>query len=179
MTSRADFSAVSRRRFLGYSLGAGSLLLMGGAGGLLALRGRAPAVDGLRCLTAHEYRTLAALADALFPAGGAFPLGAADTDVAHRLDLFLADEPAWNQRDLKRALVLLEYGPVLFDRRLVTFSHLDADQRAAHFATWTACDSATRRQAALAFRRLLALLFYDRPEAWSGVGYDGPYLARG
>jgi hypothetical protein len=178
MTSRADFSAVSRRRFLKYSLGAGSLLLMGGGGGLLALRGRAPAVDGLRALTAHEYRTLAALAEALYPEGGAFALGAAETDVVRRVDAFLADEPPWNRRDLKRALVLLEFGPLLFERRLVTFSHLDADARAAHFTSWTTCDSDARRQASLAFRRLLALLFYDRPEAWAGVGYDGPHLTR-
>ncbi len=177
MTGRADFSAVSRRRFLKYSLGAGSLLLMGG-GGLLALRGRAPEVDGLQALTAHEYRTLTALAEALYPVGGAFALGATDTDVVRRIDQFLTDEPPWNRRDLKRALVLLEFGPVLFDRRLVTFSHLPPEARAVHFTAWTTCDSDARRQASLAFRRLLALLFYDRPEAWAGVGYDGPYLTR-
>jgi hypothetical protein len=177
MTTRADFSALSRRRFLTVSLGAGSLLLMGGAGGLLALRGRAPAVEGLRCLTAHEFRTLAALADALFPAGGPFAPGASDTDLARRIDAFLADEPPWNQRDLKRALFLLEYGPVIFDHRLVTFSHLDADARVVHFASWAVCASDARRQASLAFRRLLALLFYDRPEVWPGVGYDGPYAS--
>lgn len=177
MPSGPDFSAVSRRQVLKYSLGIGGFLLMGGAGGLLALRGRAPRVDGLRCLTAHEYRTLAALADAIFPAGGAFPVGARDTDLGRRVDAFLADEPPWNQRDLKRALFLLEYGPVLFDQRLATFSHLGEDERAAHIARWAEGDSAVRRQAALAFRRLLALLFYDRPEVWSGIGYDGPYVS--
>src|SRR5262245_60225412 len=174
MTSAPDFSAISRRRFLKYFLGIGGFFLMGGTAGLLVLRGRAPRVAGLRCLTAQEYRTLAMLAGALYPSGGAFAVGAGDVDLARAVDAFLADEPPWNQKDLRRALFLLEYGPVLFDGRVATFSHLPADERVAHFARWTTCDSSVRRQAALAFRRLLTLLFYDRPEAWAGVGYEGP-----
>jgi hypothetical protein len=173
---RADFAVVSRRRLLKYGLSAAAFLGMGGVGSLLALRGRAPDVAGLRCLTAHEYRTLERLADALFPAGGAFALGADYLDLAHQLDGFLADEPPWNVLDLKRALALLEFGPVLFDRRLATFSHLPADERLAHFERWTTSSSDTLRGAALAFRRFLTTRFYDRPAAWPSVGYEGPLV---
>jgi hypothetical protein len=164
--TRADVSAVSRRRFLEWSLGLGSLVLMGGAGGLLALRGRAPRIAGLRCLTAHEYRTVTALAEGLFPSR--------DVDLGRMLDAFLADEPPWNRRDMKRALVLLEFGPLLFDQRLTTLGRLPPEERAAHFERWGTSGSGLRRQVAAVFRKLFALGFYDRPEAWREVGYEGP-----
>lgn len=172
----ADFSVLSRRTLLKYGLSLAAFVLMGGTGALLALRGRAPSVEGLRCLTDHEYRTLDGLADALFPQGGAFPLGARDVDLARAVDVFLADAREWDQHDLKRGLVLLEFGPVLFERRAVTFSNLSEDERRGHFERWTTAGDTLRRQVAGAFRSLLALHFYDRPEAWTHVGYEGPLV---
>lgn len=148
---------------------------MGGAAGLLAMRGRAPAVAGLRCLGDQEYRTLRQLALALFPREGGFPVGGEDVDLARSFDAFLADEPEWNRGDLKKGLFLLEYGPVIFERRLVTFSHLAAPERLAHFEGW-AGGGLVRRQLALALKRFLALVFYDRPEVWAHIGYDGPLV---
>lgn len=171
MDSRSIFS---RRRFLGIALGAGSAALMGGAG-LLWLRGRAPAVAGLRCLSDQEYRTLQQLALALFPREGGFPVGAEDLDLARSFDAFLADEPEWNRADLQKGLFLLEYGPVIFERRLVTFSHLGAAERLAHFERW-AEGGLVRRQLALALKRFLALVFYDQPGTWPHIGYEGPLI---
>lgn len=173
-----DFSVVSRRRFLGVSLGIAGTVLLGGGGGLLALRGRARSITGLRCLSRHQATTLEALAECLYPAGGAFELGASGLELARGVDAFLVDAPAWQRRDLGRALHLLEFGPLLFERRLATFSHLPPAERLAHFETWRRSDSDTRRQVAAAFQRLLAVLFYDRPEAWVAIDYDGP-AARG
>ena len=51
------FSVLSRRRLLKFGLGAGGAVVLGG-GGLCTLRGAAPAVDGLRTLSAREDRTL-------------------------------------------------------------------------------------------------------------------------
>jgi hypothetical protein len=171
-----ELPALSRRRVLTWGLSAAAFVGMGGAGALLALRGRAPDVAGLRRLTAHEHRTLEALATAIFPEGGPFPLGAASLGLARRFDEFLADEPAWNVTDLRRALALLEYGPVVFDGRLATFSHLPEDERRAHFERWTVARSELRRQASNALRRFLATRFYDRPEAWAHIGFEGPLV---
>lgn len=162
----------SRRRLLGISLTAGGVLLAGG-GGLFWLRGRAPPIAGLRCLTPHEYRTVSGLAQALFPEGGAFPGGAAEVDLARLFDGFLADEPEWNRSDLKKGLVLLEYGPLLFERRLATFGRLSPGERLRHFERWTE-GSLVQRQVATALRKFLSLVFYDRPEVWPHIGYDGP-----
>jgi hypothetical protein len=167
-----DFSILSRRRFLRLSLACGGFLLAGAAG-LLALRGRAPRAAGLRALTDHQYRTLAQLARALFPDGGAFPVGASDVDLARAFDVFLADEPDWNRRDLGRALFLLELGPVVFERRLRTFSRLSPEERLAHFERW-AEGGELRRQVATAFRKFLSLVFYDTPAVWPHIGYGGP-----
>lgn len=161
---------------LGWSLAAGGVAVVGGAAGLWGLRGRAEPVSGLRCLSAHEYRTLSHLAEALIPEGGAFPLGAAGLDLARAFDGYLAEEPEWAQVDAKRALGLLEYGPVLFERRLSTFSNLGAGERLAHFERWGESSSPLRRQVAIGFRRFLNMMFYDSPGAWPHLGYDGPLL---
>ena len=168
---RAARRILSRRRVLQASLGAVTLVLGGGVGGLLALRGCAPHVDGLRCLSDQEYRTLGAAATALFPEGGAFPVGAAQFDLARAFDGFLADEDDDRRTDLKRALMLLEYGPVVYERRAVTFSHLPAEERVAHFERWQTSDDLVRRQVALALRKFLSVVFYDRPEVWPHIGY--------
>jgi len=175
----SGFGVLSRRRVLKLSLSAGGLVVAGGTGGLWALRGRAPAVAGLQVLTLHEYRTLSALAGAAFPGGGVIPVGAASLDLARRLDEILAGEPPWNVGDMKRALLLLEFGPVLFDRRLVTFSNLPAPERLAHFERWGVSGSLVRRQVSTTFRKLLGLLFYDSPAVWPHIGYDGPAIPAG
>ena len=170
MSVLAGFAVLSRRRLLRGALGVG-VLAASGVGGLLALRGRAPEVPGLRCLGAQGHRTLTSLATALFPEGGAFALGAAPLDLARAFDGFLADEDEDRQGDLEKALLLLEFGPVLYDRRAVTFSHLSPDERLAHFERWIDSDDLVRRQVALAFRKFLSLVFYDRPEVWPSIGY--------
>ncbi|HSQ63682.1 MAG TPA: hypothetical protein VLM85_10735 [Polyangiaceae bacterium] len=163
----------SRRRVLQGTLGIAGVLA-GSASGLVGLRGWAPAVAGLRCLSRFEYRTVALLATALFPEGGAFPLGASRFDLAKRFDDWLADEPDEVKAELKSALLLFEYGPVIFQRRLETFSHLDADARLAHFESWARSDTLVRRKVALGLRKFLSLVFYDQPEVWPSIGYGGP-----
>jgi len=178
MSALDGFSAISRRRFLHTALAASGVLLAGG-GGLLALRGSAPSVTGLARLSDHQYRTLAQLALALFPPGGAFAFGADRVDLARAFDTFLRDEPEHNVRDLTRALTWLEYGPVLYDHRLTTFSHLTEDERLAHFESWAASDDLLRRQVAVAFRKFMSLVFYDTPEVWPSIGYEGPRFRKG
>lgn len=168
----------TRRQLLGAFAAVGGALF--GAGlGLRLLRGFAPAVPRLRLLDADEHRTVARLAEALFPPGGAFPLGAAELDLARHLDAFLADEPPWNQADLRHAITLLEYGPVLLERRLRTFSHLSPEERLAHFQRWRESDQLLLRQAALALHKFLSLVFYDQPAVWPSIRYDGPAVAAG
>lgn len=173
--SLRPFGVLSRRRLLKVALGAGGLVA-GGVGGVFALRGSAPPVEGLTVLSAHEYRTMASLAAAMFPPGEALPAGVESVDLARAFDGYLTDEPEWARSEAKQALTLLELGPVLFERRFTTFSNLNPAERVAHFERWALSDSGLRRQVATGFRKFLCLLFYDQPVAWPLIGYDGPLV---
>ncbi len=87
----------------------------------------------------------------------------------------LADEPDWTCKDLGRALFLLEFGPVMFEGQLRTFSQLTPEERLAHFERW-AEGGLLRRQVATAFRKFMSLVFYDTPAVWPHIGYDGPLV---
>jgi hypothetical protein len=172
------FSFLSRRRFLKVSLVAGGAILGAGGGGLLALRGRAPGVEGLRVLDAHEYRTLQSLVQVMLPKTDAIPIDAASMDLPRAFDTFLADEPEQNVKDLQKALVLVEFGPLAFDKKLTTFSRLDASERSEHWNQWAVGDNLLRRQVSIAMRKFFNLVYFDREEVWPHIGYPGPSMKR-
>jgi hypothetical protein len=176
-SSLGGFAFVTRRRVLKLGLAGAGAVAIAGAGGVPGIRGCAPPVSGLRVLTRYHYRTLTAIGDTLIPRGGGVPQGASDFDLARKFDGYLADEPAESIRTFQRALQLVEYGPVVFDRRLATFSNLDADERSGHWHTWETSDRLLRRQVALAFRKYFFTMFYDQPEVWPHIGYPGPALS--
>ena len=172
------FSFLSRRRFLKVSLVAGGAVLGLGGGGLLALRGRAPEVDGLRVLDAHEYRTLQSLVEVMLPKSHAIPIDPAPMDLPRAFDGFLADEPKQNIEDLQKALVLIEFGPLVFDKELTTFSKLGVAERTVHWDGWAVSDSLLRRQVSIAMRKFFNLVYFDHEAVWPFIGYPGPSLQR-
>ena len=170
------FSFLSRRRFLKASLVAGGAMLGIGGGGLLALRGRAPKVQGLAVLDAHEYRTLQSLVEVMLPKTDAIPIDAASMDLPREFDAFLADEPEQNIKDLRKALVLIEFGPLVFDKKLTTFSRLDVAERTSHWEGWALSDSVLRRQVSVAMRKFFNLVYFDTEQVWPYIGYPGPSM---
>lgn len=172
------FSFLSRRRFLKVSLVAGGAVLGVGGGGLLALRGSAPKVEGLRVLDAHEYRTLQSLVEVMLPATDAIPIDVGSMDLPRAFDDFLANEPEHNIKDLQKALVLIEFGPLVFDKKATTFSRLEPAARTAHWDEWGVSDSLLRRQVSIAMRKFFNLVYFDREEVWPYIGYPGPSLQR-
>lgn len=172
------FSFLSRRRFLKLGLVAGGTILGAGGAGILALRGRAPRVEGLRVLDAHEYRTLESLVAVMLPQTDAIPIDAAPMDLPRSFDGFLADEPEHNVKDLQKALLLIELGPLLFDKRLTTFSRLGAADRVEHWNAWAESDTLLRRQISIAMRKFLNLVYFDHEQVWPHIGYPGPSMKR-
>jgi len=172
------FSFLSRRRFLKVSLVAGGAVLGVAGGGFLALRGWAPKVDGLRLLDAHEYRTLQSLVEVMLPKTDAIPIDAVPMDLPRAFDDFLADEPEHNIQDLRKALVLIEFGPLAFDKRVTTFSRLDVEERATHWNEWALSDNLLRRQVSIAMRKFFNLVYFDHEEVWPYIGYPGPSMKR-
>ena len=165
--AEGPFPVLSRRRLLKFSLGAGGVIAAG-VGGLFVLRGSAPEVTGLKVLSGQEFRTFSALASAAFPQ--------APVELARMFDGYLADEPDYAQSEAKSALFLLEFGPVLFERKLSTFSQLDPVERVAHFQRWGESDSELRRQVFLGFKKFLCLVYYDHPSVWPMLAYEGPLI---
>ncbi len=175
--SQGPFSFVTRRRVLGLGLG-GVALTLGGFGALNWLRGSAPSVPGLRCLSPHAFQTLQHMARTHLPAGGVFAMDADSAALAQAFDTYLADEPPEHQEEIARALDLVEFGPLLFDHRWVTFSHLEPDAQLQHWLAWAQSDTQLRRQIWWGFARFFGLVFYDQPQVWAAIGYGGPSLAR-
>ena len=149
-----------------------------GGGGLLALRGRAPSVEGLQMLDDHEYRTLKSLVEVMLPKTDAIPVDSASMDLPREFDDFLANEPEHAVRDLRKALVLVEFGPLVFDKRVTTFSRLDVAERSKHWEAWAVSDNLLRRQVSVAMRKFFNLVYFDNEEVWPHIGYPGPSLKR-
>ena len=171
------FAFLTRRRVLGLGLAGVGALVVGGVG-LRVLIGAAPPVAGLYVLDSVEYRSMSLLAQTIIPDGGPFEIGASKYDLARAFDGYLRGEPEPNVTQLKRALLLFELGPLLFERRLTTFSALSPAERLRHYRAWAESDTLVRRQVAVGFRKFLALVFYDQAEVWPHIGYPGPSLGR-
>lgn len=172
------FSFLSRRRFLKASLVAGGAILGVGGAGLFALRGPAPQVQGLQVLDAHEYRTLQSLVAVMLPKTTAIPIEASPMDLPRAFDGFLADEPEHNVKDLQKALVLIELGPLVFDKKVTTFSRLGIDERTEHWNSWAVSDNLLRRQVSIAMRKFFNLVYFDAEQVWPHIGYPGPSMKR-
>ena len=172
------FGFLSRRRFLKASLVAGGAILGVGGGGLLALRGRAPSVDGLRVLDDHEYQTLQSLVQVMLPATDEIPIDVASMDLPRAFDAFLTGEPEHNVKDLRKALVLVEFGPLVFDKKITTFSRLPVDERTEHWNSWATSDRLLQRQVSIAMRKFFNLVYFDHEKVWPYIGYPGPSLKR-
>ena len=170
---------VSRRGFL--KAGAASVAALIGAGSAAALftRGDDAAVLGNEhpeVLSRRELATLLALADRVVTPGPDGP-SARDTRTARRIDRELAFSDGRLTADVRAALALIEYGPVL-DLRPRRFTRLAP---AAQDAYLDACQRSVwplRRNAFNGLRFLTLFFYYSDDRTWRGVGYGGPMVDR-
>ncbi len=157
----------SRRRFLqtGALFGAASVLGW-------QVWGRRPAtfdVPAPRALPVARFATLIT----------AFDVFLGDRDAAEaaavELDLFLSGDGADQVAELSLALGLLEFAPGgFFDTR--RFSALDRDAAAAVLEPWATSSLAVRRQIHSALRKAARFIWFNRPETWAQLDYDGPWV---
>jgi len=79
---------------------------------------------------------------------------------------------------LPALLRLVEWGPLLFDRRLARFTTLDAAGRDDALRGWMTSGLALRRIGFYALRNMALLGYWSQDETWPLVGYAGPLLRK-
>lgn len=130
---------------------------------------------GDRTLTGIERRALAAVCDAMVPAGGGRGPGALEVGVHTEIERWLAGfSPA--SRQAVRAMVIGFEATPIASRHLRPFSALDVDTRARWIDGSTDCPSRARREAFSALQTLVQIAYASHPRVAELIGYDGSPL---
>jgi hypothetical protein len=79
---------------------------------------------------------------------------------------------------LPALLRLVEWGPLVFERRFARFTQQDAAAQDASLAGWMRSSLTMRRMGFYALRNLALLGYWSQDETWPLVGYAGPLLQR-
>lgn len=170
---QAGLDSLSRRDFLRRS----AWLAAAAAGGrvVTACTPGAKEIHGA-ALSASNLTILAAVADAIIPRGGAFALGAADVNVAARLDLVLAQDDAVVQEQVSGALLVIEWLALPWQGG--RFTRLGEADRAAFWQKLLDSRVPILRRAAMGLARGVNFAFYTAEPVWPLLGYDGPLVPR-
>jgi len=121
-------------------------------------------------LRAGQLATLAAVAEALIPSGGEFPLGAADVGVAGRLNRYLRDFNSSTRRQIGWLLAAWELSPLL-SRHLKPFSQLSASARAAYVEEAAASRYPWRHIPVGLLKQLCGVAYGAAPEVEAALGF--------
>lgn len=128
-----------------------------------------PPRDAPKGLPPARYATLVAAFDIFLDSPRAGGIA------ARELDAFLAGDGADQAAELALALAVLEFAPGgLTDTR--RFSALPRDEARDLLEAWAASSSEVRRQIHSALRKAARFIWFDRPEAWGDLGYDGTWV---
>jgi D-cysteine desulfhydrase len=129
-------------------------------------------VEGLMVLASWQAEVLRAAADALIvPA----PDEATLTDLAARIDRYLAPMPQSVLTDVHALIGLIEHGTLPLGGHLHRFTALDRTEREAYLSG-LAARGGLLAQAYGALRDLCMLGYYQRSATWTALGYEGPRL---
>lgn len=153
-------------------------LLVGGAA-LLAAAGGVARVSGYRAfpawkgalLQAWEAEVLRRAAEAILPPA---PLSAETLDaIPARADRFLASLSERGRMEIHGLFVLIEHGTVL-NASAGRFSRLPVERRLDYLALLSS--NSLGFLAAKGLRDLVLLGYYQAPESWPEIGYEGPWV---
>ena len=89
----------------------------------------------------------------------------------HYVDRGVVDQLHWG-------LLLFEYAPPVFARRLSFYTGLEPEAQDDYLRGWESSDLAFRRMAFQAFKNLCFLGYYSQDATWAGIHYDGPWVPR-
>ena len=166
-------AAITRRGFL--KRGLVGTVALGGAGLLPAGCAKYPAAPaGLRVLDNKEYAIVNAAAVVYV---GADP-ASEGLDVAAFFDGLLSRQPEWAQKQVKQALALFEFGPLLFAFTPKSFTSLDRQAQIDYVNGWAQSGIPFRRTVHWALRQICLASYYMQSGAWKAIHYAGPWIGR-
>ncbi len=127
-------------------------------------------------LTPKELAILTAFAERVIAPADGTPT-AADARVARRIDRELVFSDGRLTGDVRAALSLIEYGPVL-DLRFRRFTRLSPQDQDAYLAACARSSWTLRRNAFAGLRFLCLFLYYSDDRTWRSIGYGGVMVDR-
>lgn len=105
------------------------------------------------------------------------PTPEASADIVRRIDRFLATQTAFTRWQVRGAIALVEQSPLALMGRWARFSELGRADRLASLDA-LAGRGGVAAEAGRALRDLAMVGHYQRPDAWSRLGYRGPWVGR-
>ena len=174
-TDRYGGGAVGRALILFLALAAGWFLRR-------FLAGYPRPVPAPRCLTAREWATVAAAADATFPGGGAIPPSSEQAEVAGHVDRFVAAQQPSTRILMRLLFVLVEHATLVFPaggpggRR--RFSGLSRAQRVEVLDGWRRSALFPRRLVFTSLRAILTMGYLGDPGVLRLLGLAPPEIER-
>lgn len=175
-----ELPAFTRRIFLGRGLQAlgAALTLPLATRELLAADQDAPAAPPTGVLTSGELAVLAAFADRVIPAGGAFELGAREADLARRVDAYLPRMHPDVVTGFRGALAFVERQAPELAGKAGAFTALPEADRDAVLSAMLAAGGLPA-SAFFGLKYVCCAHFYTMDVTWKHTGYDGPMLLEG
>jgi hypothetical protein len=173
----AGIPALSRRSFLRYTA------ITAGLGTLARIRG-VPVAEAttvaaqLQIFSERQARVLAAIVERMVDSGDPSMPAVSDTRAVEIIDHTLTHVDESVQTQLQWLLTLFQYGPVLFDMRLATFTSMTPEDQDAYIRGWARSRFETRRLAFRALKNLAMLGYYSDDATWAGIHYTGPWAPR-
>ena len=169
---------MTRRGFLVRSAGVSASLTLGACvpSQEASYRELLPSDAAPASLPVREYAVLRAVAERMIPADAANP-SANDVGVVPMLDRELGFHGPRLRHDLRDALRLVEWGPLL--THLTRFTELPAEDQDQVLRDMMTSRFQVRRQAFLGLKFIIFFFYYTRPETWKAIGYEGPWVPPG
>jgi hypothetical protein len=170
-------TALSRRGFLGL-VGSGSALASLASLRALPAAAASGTMTRARFFGPSETEILTQVVERMVDTGepGAPPVR--QTRAIATIDTLCASLDPGATAPLPSLLRLVEWGPLLFERRFARFTHLEAGAQNVALDGWMRSRLSLRRMGFYALRNLALLGYWSQDETWPLIGYAGPLLRR-
>jgi hypothetical protein len=114
-------------------------------------------LTGAKSLSAKEQAIVAAVADAMFPKGGAIPLSGTEAGLIAYMDAYVGRMPNASRALCRLLFPFLEHGPWLFGPKRIRFTRMNHDERLAALDDMRTSSIYFRRIAFLSMRTMLTM----------------------